>query len=165
MIREHGPANSTQKLCLFVVNSFMNDSGVSWPSQSSIARAASLAENTVQRALARVINAGWLGAETRLTKGKAWKRYIYRTAVPDALVTSEIMQTDSNLKLVESFEAMHGPLPKWGRPLKRDRNKREGPLSEAEGPHPGWSEGPHSKIECPHLNAAKVPIQGGTKFS
>jgi hypothetical protein len=119
MIRTHGPANSTAKLCLFVINSFADDSGTAHPSQSAIAKAASLTEKTVQRVVAAMIDAGWLGAATHLMQGKKWKNYIYRCAVPDALQDTGTMQTEANQKLVDCFHAKHGPLSKGGRPLAK----------------------------------------------
>jgi hypothetical protein len=111
---------------------------------------------------------GWLGAETRLTEGKAWKRYIYRAAVPDALEDTEIMRTDANVRLVDSFLAKEGPIPEGGRPLKQTVKrttvtakvptlKVEVPLLKPDGP-------PSDAGKVPLLKS-KVPLYEGTKSS
>jgi Helix-turn-helix domain len=168
MIRDHGPGDSTQKLCLFAVNAFMKDGGDCYPSQRAIAKAAGLAEYTVQKAIAAILEAGWLCAETHKAKGKAWKRYSYRASVPDALADCETMHEQKISDLVLSHESVHGPLPAWGRPLKKSNALRNGsnngPHSHEQGPHSGWSIRPHSDAEGPHSDAKVVPIQSGTKF-
>jgi len=167
MIREHGPSNSTMKLCLYTLNAFMDDTGEAWPSQASIANAASLTPNTVQRVLGEAIDLGWLGVEPRMTQGKAWKRYVSRAAIPDSHHELLITMDEKVCKAVDNHLATYGPILKGGRLLKR-KGKRstvtvkvpslkcEVPLLNTDGPHP-------DDVKVPLLKSM-VPSEKGTKY-
>lgn len=165
MIREHGPASSTMKLCLFTVNAFMDDHGEAWPSQATIARAAALGENTVQRILGEAIDLGWLGAETRAARGKAWKRYVYRAAIPDALQDSKTMIEGKMQLRVMGWRSKHAPLLEGGRPLKKKGAKQpEVPLLNSKVPFLNREGAPPDNPKVPLLKS-EVPLHEGPKSS
>jgi Helix-turn-helix domain len=159
MIREHGPANSTMKLCLFTVNAFLHDDGTCFPSQIAIKNAAALGESTVQRTLAQAIDLGWLGVQIR-NKSKGWANYVYRAAVPDALRECDTMLNHKIASLVEKHIEKYGPLATGGRLVKKQRARngvtglvpslrRNAPLADDN--------------MVPSLDSL-VPPQRGTKF-
>ena len=115
MIREHGPANSTMRLCLYALNAFMDDAGYAWPSQAKIATAANLTENTVQKALREAVDLGWIGVQARRTRGKAWKLSHYKAAIPDALEFCDTMSQEKIAMIVSMHDSDFGPILEGGR--------------------------------------------------
>jgi hypothetical protein len=155
------------KLCLYTVNAFMDDTGEAWPAQASIAKAASLTPNTVQRILGEAIDLGWLGVEPRMAQGKAWKRYVSRAAIPDGHHSLLVGMDEKICKAVDHHLATYGPILKGGRPLKQKVKrtsvtakvptlKCEAPLLNTDGPH-------SDEVKVPLLKS-KVPPEKGTKY-
>jgi hypothetical protein len=166
MIREHGPANSTMKLCLFALNAFMDEEGIAWPSQAKIATAASLTENTVQRQIAKAIELGWLGAKTIQTKTKGWKRLTYKASVPDALATCDTMLQDKVAMIVGKHESTFGPILEGGRPFKKKPPPHtkavKAPVLNSEVPILNSKDSPPDAVSVP-LPKSQVPSVNGTK--
>jgi hypothetical protein len=166
MIREHGPANSTAKLCLFVVNSFLDDDGCGWPSQKAIAEAACLVEKTAQRCIAQAIDEGWLGAAA--TYGRKWKLYQYRAAVPDQLANCQTMTEGKIVKLIDNFIAKNGPIAESARPFKRapkvETIAPDVPVLNPNVPVLKSNRTLLKRGDVPVLKSF-VPAQDGTKFS
>jgi hypothetical protein len=63
----------------------MDNSGVAFPSQRTIAAGARVTENTVQVKLKSAIESGWLLTYAAGHSGKGWKRYGYRACVPNSI--------------------------------------------------------------------------------
>jgi hypothetical protein len=166
MIREHGPANSTMRLCLYALNAFMDEAGYAWPSQAKIATAAHLTENTVQRTLRRAVDLGWIGVEARRTRGKAWKLSHYKAAIPDALEFCDTMSQEKIAMIVSMHDSDFGPILEGG----RSRNTKHGARTTAPKapvlnckPPLLKKNGPPPLVEVvPHLNS-QVPSENGTK--
>jgi hypothetical protein len=154
------------KCCLYVVNAHMDEVGVAWPSQATIATKASLTENTVQRQLGLAIDLGWLGVETRQMAGKAWKHYFYRSSVPDALENCEKMLEEKIARLVEIHLSEQGPIRGGGRPLKRRNaphaNAAKAPLSTSKVPILKTHDPPSDEGMVP-VPTSQVPPANGTK--
>jgi hypothetical protein len=164
MIRDYGPDSTTMKCCLYVVNAHMDEVGVAWPSQATIARKASLTENTVQKQLGKAIDLGWLGVETRQMRGKAWKHYIYRSSVPDALENCDKMMEDKVARLVEIHFSEQGPILEGGRPFKPKHAARSAvrmePLIKSEVPIFKTDRPPSDEPVVPPLKSVVPPVDG-----
>lgn len=82
-LRDYAPNNVL--LTMYTIGTYMDRSGIAWPSQQTIAKGARASVRTVQRHIATAHRAGWLGIELAGHGGKGWRHYVYRAAVPNGL--------------------------------------------------------------------------------
>lgn len=126
-LRDHGPEDSTLRLALLVLRTYMNRDGEAYPSQATIAAGAALAEFTVRRALARAEQSGWIERYERRgpASGQAWRRHGYRATVP------ERVDLGPYLRAGDGIEGAHAECaPTRGR--RRQKDMRSPLLSEAD---------------------------------
>ncbi len=107
-IRDYGPLNPFDRLLLFAVSAYADDSGHCWPGQATLANAAQMGESTVRRKVDALSKAGWL-AVYRACSGQAWKRNEYRLSVPDQVPLFAIkIKGESAESHVAKFESTYG---------------------------------------------------------
>lgn len=82
-IRKFGPANPTEKLFLFGINSHMDEAGECFPGQEELSNSTALGVSTIRRVAAVVSKQGWIAIYSRGASGRKWKSYAYRACVPD----------------------------------------------------------------------------------
>jgi hypothetical protein len=76
-------------LTLYVIGTYMDRDGFSFPSQGLIAKGARASIRTVKRHIAAARAGGWLGVEPGQRGGKGWRHNVYRAAVPESLPLPE----------------------------------------------------------------------------
>jgi hypothetical protein len=83
---EHGPADPSTRLVLFVLSLHMNENGENaFPAQKLIAQRAGLSERSVRTHINLAADAGWLRIYQKPQKGKAWFVHEYQATIPDRL--------------------------------------------------------------------------------
>jgi hypothetical protein len=115
LVRQFGPKDPFVRLTVFGVNSFMDRSGIAYPSQEAIAAATWLGVSTVRRKIADANLAAWLSIEARAAyMGQHWKQYLYRACVPDTIDLKAFVVDDTTGQtaddLAEQWEAIHGSI-------------------------------------------------------
>ena len=88
-LRDHGPRSSSLLCTLFIIGTYMNDSGYAFPGQVLIAKGARASLRTVQRHIAEARKLGWLVVEFAGRGGQGWRHSAYRCAIPDNLALTE----------------------------------------------------------------------------
>jgi len=103
---EHGPADPSTRLVLFVLALHMNQSGDNaFPSQATIARRAGLSERSVRTHLGLAENGGWIKVFNKPRKGQAWFVHEYLATIPDELAqfcTSKPWEDDPTWQRAEN---------------------------------------------------------------
>ncbi|MGC3982812.1 MAG: helix-turn-helix domain-containing protein [Steroidobacteraceae bacterium] len=159
MIRDHGPRDATLRLCLLTLRTFMDSNGSAFPSQATLAKAACVAEFTVQKKLKRASELQWLGIQVAGHTGKGWKHYRYVACIPDDIGVPDkherLAEKWSEIGDVSTLENGHMVPTQDGDDMATRRasspsSRNMVPILSSEGPHP-------------HVNI--VPIQDGTKSS
>ena len=103
LARDHAPANSSVRLVLHTIRSFMDDTGYTFVGQSTIAESSCLAKPTVRKALEIAWREKWIGIALHERAGKAWRHYEYRACIPDSLHVPSVHEA-----LVETWASQHG---------------------------------------------------------
>jgi hypothetical protein len=112
LLRDYGPGDPFITLVVFVVNSFMDDSGSCFPSQETIAQAAGMGVSTVRRKIGAANRAHWLSIEARAVYvSRHWKQYSYRACCPEAINLEGIALKDKGQTaayLADAHESVYG---------------------------------------------------------
>lgn len=87
-MRDYGPQQQGILLTLLMLGTFMDERGVAYPSQKTLARAARGCVRTVKSHVKQAKALGWLEVELAGRNGKGWRHYAYRCTVPDAVAIS-----------------------------------------------------------------------------
>jgi hypothetical protein len=83
---EHGPADPSTRLILFVLALHMNQQGdTAFPSQETIAKRSGLSVRSVRTHLDHAVNGGWLRISKKSRRGQAWFVHEYTATIPTAL--------------------------------------------------------------------------------
>jgi hypothetical protein len=104
---EHGPADPSTRLVLFVIALHMNQRGDNaFPSQATIARRTALSERSVRTHLARAAKAGWIQISQKRRAGQAYFVNQYVATIPDKLAglcASKPWEDDRTWRRPEEF--------------------------------------------------------------
>lgn len=103
LIRDYGPPDPTLKLCLHTIRTFMDANGDAFPSQTTIAGAASLTDRVVRSKLKKAERLKWLSVNVAGHSGQGWRRHGYQTCIPDS-----VPLTDKQEQLADCQESRVG---------------------------------------------------------
>jgi len=189
LARDHAPLNSSVRLVLHTIRSFMDETGYTFVGQSTIAHASCLAKPTVRKALEIAWRAKWIGIALHERAGQAWRHYEYRACIPDSLIVPPVHEA-----LVESWASTHGDVDtdshpdirKVGKPVSHVASKVGKPVSHLNGaearvndaeqpeipergqtdePKVGKSTTEREQIEAPKVGKVTTPKSSSEKFS
>jgi hypothetical protein len=168
-VRNHGPNDKTLKHVLLTISTYMDKDGYCYPSQDTIARSASMAPYTVQKAIARANAGGWIAVFPRQGDGQRWRNYEYRACIPASVELSESHQrhADDDLRTLapvdDGFELVGKVVIRGGQ--HRTRTKRKKPSPQVQGDQSGATKVTNPTTAGDQSPASKLPIPDGTKFS
>jgi hypothetical protein len=168
-VRDHGPNDKTLKHVLLTISTYMNDQGHCFPSQDTIARGASMAPYTVQKAIAQANASGWIAVFLRQSKGQRWRRYEYRACIPASVELSDSHQELFDVGVLtlepvdDGFELVGKVVIRGGQ--RRPRTKRKKPCPQVQGDQSGTTKVTNPTTAGDQSPVSKVPIPDGTKFS
>src|SRR5262249_3584922 len=82
-LRDHGPAQHGLLVTLYTLGTYMNDDGLAYPGQDTLARGAHASVRTIRRHMKEAEALGWVHIELSGRTGQGWRHYVYRSVVPD----------------------------------------------------------------------------------
>jgi len=88
-LRDHGPDDRGFLLAMLMLNTYMDNSGYAYPSQSTWASASRISTRHLQRHLALAQQLGWVSVVNAGRGGQGWRHNGYRCCVPDHVELEE----------------------------------------------------------------------------
>jgi hypothetical protein len=142
-LRDEGPRGQGSRdfiAAMHTLRTFTDDSGFAFPSLRVWADGARMAVNTLRKQIDLAVKLGWLSVQQRAGSGRAWKKPIYRCAIPDGIELS-----DKDEMLTDALISVHGDIDEAVSPMADTPSRqRVSPLSDT--PSPASQTPPRSPI-------------------
>jgi hypothetical protein len=158
LLRDFGPRNSSVRLVMHTLRSFMNNDGYTNVGQEKLAAAACLSKPTMRKALNLAWEAQWIGVALYRRGGQEWRSYEYRCCIPD-----ELQVPDVHEELVMTWAEMHEQVDTETHP-EMTRKVGNG-LSHVDGKNGSWDpeggkNGP-TELGKSEAKVGKISTEGG----